>query len=85
MITESYIKETIANLRNEMTHIWGAVFIIGGGTLSLFWTEDSVGKWVTIAMGIFFTLIFLNAYLIRVADVEKITNMLLKKGGNYAK
>lgn len=29
-------KEQIEILKNEMTHLWGAMFVIGGGSLTLF-------------------------------------------------
>ena len=32
---ECYLKEKINSLRNEMNHVWGATFIIGGGTFGL--------------------------------------------------
>ena len=32
---QDVIKERLNSIRNEMTHIWGTVFVIGGGSIAL--------------------------------------------------
>jgi hypothetical protein len=88
MSTESYIKETIASLRNEMTHVWTAAFICGGGTLSLFWINAPIWlKCILFAVGLFFTFVFFIAYSWRHTKIENLTKDLLKlersKHANY--
>lgn len=73
--------EKIGAIKNEMSHIWGAIFVIGGGTITLATTELNLLKWVFILVGIFFTIIFVNAYAIRKQELMNYLKELEEK--NY--
>jgi len=64
MSKNDWKKEKIGTLKNEMTHVWNAAFIIGGGSVALFlkgfgWTL------IPAIIGLAFASIFFNAYLIK--------------------
>lgn len=59
------LTEKIGAIKNEMSHIWGGAFVIGGGTITFIFTESNNYKWIFILIGIYFTILFINAYFIR--------------------
>ena len=61
-----YLKEKANCLRNEMNHLWGAVFVTGGGSVgfSLISGKTLLSS-MYLYLGILFSLIFLNAYIVR--------------------
>ena len=32
---ELYNQELLSSIRNEMTHLWGSIFVVGGGSIVL--------------------------------------------------
>lgn len=58
-----YLVEKIGAVKNEMSHIWGGIFVTGGGSITLMFTEANIFKWVFIAVGIMLTILFINAYI----------------------
>lgn len=57
--------EKIGAIKNEMSHIWGAAFVIGGGTITIITTGLNTLKWTFVILGALLTILFLNAYAIR--------------------
>jgi hypothetical protein len=80
MNKDEYLIETLNSLRNEMSHIWGAVFVTGGGAITLFTTGYKGEKVIFIVLGLFFAIIFMNAYMIRRKEVVAILKKI-KRGG----
>ena len=71
---KEYLAEKLNSIRNELSHVWGGIFVIGGGAATLL----SVSHWTIINMclfiiGIILTITFINAYIIR---KEEMMNML---------
>lgn len=71
---KDYLTEKLNSIRNEMSHIWGGIFVLGGGVATLL----SVAHWTTTniilcLIGILLTVIFTNAYMIR---KDELMNML---------
>ena len=76
---ESYIKEKANSLRNEMNHIWGAIFVIGGGSVGFSIIENkTVLIYFFLILGIFWTVVFINAYFIKRTELLKTVNELRK-------
>lgn len=44
-MNNEYLSEKIGALKNEMSHIWGAVFVTGGGSITLATTGLNALKW----------------------------------------
>lgn len=57
--------EKIGAIKNEMSHIWGAIFVTGGGAITLMFTELSALKLAFVVLGFLFAILFINAYAIR--------------------
>ena len=77
---ENYLKEKANCLRNEMNHIWGAIFIMGGGALGFSIVEEkSTLIYFYIIAGFFWALIFFNSYFVKRTELTKILEKL-KKG-----
>ena len=66
--------EVLNMLRSETTHLWGAMFIVGGGGIALFLGEHNFWNNTFAALGIVFFFIFLNAYFIRRDEIVKKIN-----------
>lgn len=56
--------EKLNSLRNEMTHIWGSAFILGGGSMALLLNEYNPIKYFFGITGFIFTIIIFNAYFL---------------------
>ncbi len=70
---ENYLKEKANCLRNEMNHLWGAMFITGGGAIGFICIEEkNMLIYTFIVLGILFSILFLNAYMLRRHDISKI-------------
>lgn len=80
MDEKEYLTEKLNSIRNEMSHLWGAVFVTGGGAITLFTTGYRNEKVVFIILGLIFALIFLNAYIVRRDEVKDILDRI-KRGG----
>lgn len=70
------IQEKLNSIRNEMTHLWGSIFIVGGGSLALLLNNSGIKDYIIGIIGIFLTMIFINAYFVRRYEVVKIVNNL---------
>lgn len=57
--------EKIGAIKNEMSHIWGGIFVTGGGAITLMFTEVNALKLTFIILGFLFAMLFTNAYIIR--------------------
>ena len=67
--------EKLNCMRNEMTHLWGSVFLIAGGSVSALFTFSTRG-YVIGAVGIILALALLNAYFIRREETLRIVNSM---------
>lgn len=73
----SYLREKANCLRNEMNHIWGAIFIMGGGAIGFsVLQEKNMWIYAFIVTGFFLASVFLNAYMARRIELFKILNKL---------
>ena len=61
MEEEKRINEKLNCIRNEMTHLWGSVFIIGGGSFSLILNGSTSKEFLAGAIG---TIIYVIAWLL---------------------
>jgi len=58
---QEYLKEKANCLRNEMNHLWGAIFITAGGAVGFTIIEHrTILITIYIILGIFLSIIFLN-------------------------
>ncbi len=64
--------EKLNSIRNEMTHLWGSVFVTAGGAIALFLNSPSLVNYVLGVAGIIISIIMANAYFIRRNEVVKI-------------
>ena len=70
--------EKLNSIRNEMTHLWGSVFVTAGGSIDLFLNSSSLVNYVLGVAGIIISIIMANAYFIRRNEVVKILKSLEK-------
>ncbi len=72
--------EKLNCIRNEMTHLWGSIFITAGGTIALILESNKNSLvYLFIFAGFLFTLLLINAYFIRRTEVVKILKGLEEK------
>lgn len=62
-MNSEYLVEKIGAVKNEMSHIWGGVFVTGGGSITLATTGLNALKWTFIILGVLLTILFINAYI----------------------
>ncbi|MFA7659117.1 MAG: hypothetical protein WCY19_06770 [Candidatus Gastranaerophilaceae bacterium] len=74
-----YLSEKIGAIKNEMSHIWGGIFVMGGGAITLMFTEPNTLKVFIIVLGFSMALIFINAYFIRKQELLEILNKLKRE------
>lgn len=74
MEEEKRINEKLNCIRNEMTHLWGSVFIIGGGSFSLILNGSTSKEFLAGAIGTIIAVIFAYAYFIRREETLRIVN-----------
>ena len=55
-----------------MSHLWGSVFIIGGGAITFLCIEPNLIKVIIGSFGIIFLPVLMNAYFIRRNEIMKI-------------
>jgi hypothetical protein len=75
----NYLSEKPDSIRNEMSHIWGGIFIVGGGTVTIVLTGMNFIKTALFIFGIILTLLLLNAYIIRKTEVSDVLKQLHKE------
>lgn len=68
--------EKLSCIRNEMTHLWGSIFIVGGGSIALVMNNPSISTYVIGFIGIIFAILFLNAYFVRRVEMFKMLESL---------
>lgn len=68
--------EKLNCIRNEMTHLWGSIFATSGGVIALLLGELNFLKLVFIVFGTILTLVMINAYFIRRAEIMNILKEL---------
>lgn len=77
---ENYCSEKFNSIRNEMSHIWGAIFVTGGGVATIFsvsnWTYQNIFLFI---VGFIMTVMFVNAYIIRKLELMDMLKKI-KKG-----
>lgn len=85
-MNENYLKEKANCLRNEMNHLWGGMFITGGGAIGfIIIHEKTFLIYFLMLMGFLLTLIFLNAYIVRRFELTGILHTLQNEGENNGK
>lgn len=62
-------KEQIGILKNEMTHLWGSMFVIGGGSLTLFINYQNPLTNILCSLGFFLTILFLKTYFAKRTEI----------------
>ena len=79
-MNNNYLTEKANCLRNEMNHLWGAMFITGGGAIG-FAVIETKNLWIYCFMilGALMAIVFLNAYMTRRIELMQIVNEI-KKG-----
>ena len=65
-------------LQTKMNHLWSAMFIFGGGGITLFLGKHTLIEYVLGAIGIMLALVFLNSYLFHYNEAFDIVNKLRK-------
>ncbi len=67
-----YIKEKLTSIRNEMNHIWSAMFLLGGSSLAFIAYEPNVLRIILGMFGIVFFCLLFNAYFIKRIELVKL-------------
>lgn len=75
----NYLSEKLDSIRNEMSHIWGGIFFISGGTATIAVTEASILKSVLVTIGVILIILFINAYFIRKNELMEALKQLHKE------
>lgn len=68
--------EKLNSIRNEMTHLWGSIFIVGSGSIALLLNSTGLRDYIIGILGILLGIIFINAYFVRRDEVVKIVKDL---------
>ena len=71
--------EKLNSIRNEMTHLWGSIFIVGGGSIALLLNSSSVLGYILAIVGALLSIILAQAYFVRRNEVVKIVKNLEDK------
>lgn len=79
MDNDKKLTEKLNCIRNEMTHLWGSVFILGGGSISLLLQHRSFAGYLLSTAGILTAIMLTQAYFIRREETIKIINKLEEK------
>lgn len=78
---EIYLKEKANCLRNEMNHLWAGTFVTCGGAIGFSVLEQkTLLTFIFIVLGIFFTIIFINGYMLRREQLTQIVKRLKEQG-----
>lgn len=70
------ISEKLNCIRNEMTHLWGSVFLILGGSISIIFHNRNSEGYSIGAIGIVIALVLAYAYFIRREETLRIINKI---------
>lgn len=73
---EKYITEKLNSIRNEMSHMWGIVFVSVGGAFTLLATPWNVYKVTFAIFMLVLTALFINAYFNRRSELLDILKRL---------
>ena len=68
--------EKLNSIRNEMTHLWTSFFIVGGGSVTLILNKPNFAIAVCAVIGVFISIVFFNAYIIRRTELLKLLKNL---------
>lgn len=64
--------EKLNSIRNEMTHLWGSIFIVGGGAIVFLMSGTHSYDYYMGALGLLVALLFAYAYFVRRNKVVRI-------------
>ena len=78
-MSDLYNQELLSSIRNEMTHLWGAIFVVGGGSIVLLMNGHTSIEFFFAIIGIILTIMFVNAYFVRRNQVVQIVKSLEDK------
>lgn len=78
-MNEIYINERLNCIRNEMSHLWGTVFVLGGGSIMLIFNFVNTASIFLAICGLILSLLCLNAYFLRRTEVFIILKELEKR------
>lgn len=79
-MNDNYLSEKLNSIRNEMSHLWGAIFITGGGTIAIIAAATWDATKITLCLlGIFMTMLFINAYMVRKDNLMNTLKKLKKE------
>jgi len=73
---EQKISEKLNCIRNEMTHLWGSVFLILGGSVSMVFYNRSLLAYMIGGFGVFIAAMLAYAYFIRRDETLRIINKI---------
>jgi intracellular septation protein A len=76
MINNKQKMELINCLRSEMTHVWSAAFVLGGGSATLFLGTQTPAKIIIGIIGLTFAFVLIYSYFIRRDKINKIIRYL---------
>lgn len=69
-MNNDYSVEKLNSIRNEMSHIWGGIFVTGGGAITIVLTMNWNILQITFCLlGLLLSLTFVNAYLTKRIDL----------------
>ena len=70
-MSKEIIIEKLNSIRNEMTHLWGSVFILAGGSIALLLDDFSFKKLLLGLLGMILAILLFNTYFIRRIELQK--------------
>lgn len=77
---DDYSTEKFNSIRNEMSHIWGGIFVTGGGAITIVLTMALNPLQITFSvLGFWLAITLLNAYITRRLELLTILNELQKE------
>jgi intracellular septation protein A len=76
---KDFIKKRIDYLRDERNHLWTALIVTIGGTLTLLFNMDNILKAIFFILGLIFSVIFLLGYFKKVDQIELLFDKLEKE------
>lgn len=80
-MNDNYLKEKANSIRNEMSHLWTAMFITGGGAIGFTVFENkNVMIIFYIVVGIILAIVCFNAYITRRNQLLNIVSYLNSQG-----
>lgn len=75
----NYLSEKLNSIRNEMSHCWGGIFVVGGGTATIAIMQMSPLKMLLLILGAVLTILLINAYFIRKNELMGVLKQLHKE------